>query len=199
MITRLLLALVLLPATPAMAEVYRWVDEQGAVHFSDEAPSAGAEPMQLKSPGVVSLPPLAQKDARGEDAASQAVGAAEGAAYEALEVTAPSEGEILYQTLPVVNVAFELSPALQVGEDHQVVIMLDDQPVAETRDSGATIADVLPGPHTVSVQVLDAERRPLIGSPPVSFFVRRRSAIAGSDPPGVTSPAVSAPAFPRMP
>lgn len=196
MITRLLLALVLLPATPAMAEVYRWVDEQGAVHFSDEAPSAGAEPMQLKSPGVVSLPPLAQKDAGGEDAASQA---AQGATYEALEITAPSEGEILYQTLPVVNVAFELSPALQVGEAHHVVIMLDGQPVAETRDSGATIADVLPGPHTVSVQVLDAERRPLIGSPPVSFFVRRRSAIAGSDPPGVTSPAVSAPAFPRVP
>lgn len=199
MTTRLLLALVLLPATPALAEVYRWVDEQGAVHFSDEAPTASAEPMRLKSPGVVSLPTPAQEDAGGEDAAPEAAGAAQGAAYEALEVTAPSEGEILYQTLPVVNVAFELSPALRAGEDHQVVIMLDGQAVAETRDSGATIADVLPGPHTVSVQVLDAERRSLIGSPPVSFFVRRRSAIAGSDPPGANSPAVAAPAFPRRP
>ncbi len=199
MTARLLLALALLPAATATAEVYRWVDEQGTVHFSDEPPAAGAEPMPLKSPAVVSVPSPTQGAAQGS-AARQGEDEAEGAsAYKALEITAPSEGEIIFQTLPVVEVAFELSPALQVGADHRVAIVLDGEPVAETRNAGATIADVLPGPHTVAAQVLDAEGRRLIGSPPVSFFVRRRSAIAGPNPPGVNPPAVSAPAFPRAP
>lgn len=197
MTARLLLALALLPAATALAEVYRWVDEQGIVHFSDE-PTAGAELVPLKSPAVVSLPSPAQGTARGEKA-PQDDDDVQDAAYKALKITAPSEGEIIFQTLPVVNVAFELSPALQVGQDHRVLIVFDGEPVAETRDSTATVADVLPGPHTASVQVLDAEGRRLIGSPPVSFFVRRRSAIAGPNPPGVNPPAVSAPAFPRAP
>lgn len=47
---RLLLIATLLPAL-AMAEIYRWTDEQGRVHFG-QRPVAGAEPVEVR-PQVV--------------------------------------------------------------------------------------------------------------------------------------------------
>ena len=39
----LVLASILLVATPVMAQVYRWVDEKGTVHYSNSTPPAGAK------------------------------------------------------------------------------------------------------------------------------------------------------------
>jgi glutaredoxin len=41
----------LLPATPAMAQVYRWVDKEGKVHFSDTPPNEDAKVTQQRTPG----------------------------------------------------------------------------------------------------------------------------------------------------
>jgi len=40
---RALACLILLAALPAAAEVYRWVDEKGTVHYSNEAPPKGVK------------------------------------------------------------------------------------------------------------------------------------------------------------
>ena len=45
----LLIASVLL-TTPLPAEVYKWVDEQGQVHFGDRPPDTAAKPLQLNTP-----------------------------------------------------------------------------------------------------------------------------------------------------
>jgi hypothetical protein len=56
--TGLLAALVLtLVATVAAAEVYKWVDEDGKVHYGDRRPSAGGDARALD------LPPAPSKDA----------------------------------------------------------------------------------------------------------------------------------------
>jgi hypothetical protein len=39
----LVLASILLVATPVMAQVYRWVDEKGTVHYSNSTPPASAK------------------------------------------------------------------------------------------------------------------------------------------------------------
>ena len=43
----LALMLALIFALPAAAEVYRWVDENGVVHYTDKPPAPGAEPAKL--------------------------------------------------------------------------------------------------------------------------------------------------------
>jgi len=40
--------LLCLAALPLRAEVYRWVDEQGQVHFGDRAPRPGSEPLAVE-------------------------------------------------------------------------------------------------------------------------------------------------------
>jgi hypothetical protein len=44
------LTICLLLALPAQAEVYKWTDEQGRVHFSDKPPSEDTPEYQLRTP-----------------------------------------------------------------------------------------------------------------------------------------------------
>jgi glutaredoxin len=44
-----ILALLLLMPTLTQAQMYRWVDESGSVHFSDRIPPSGAKDVQKKS------------------------------------------------------------------------------------------------------------------------------------------------------
>jgi len=46
--TRLLLILIIFATNPAQAAVYKWVDEEGKVHFGDRPTSSQAEQIKLK-------------------------------------------------------------------------------------------------------------------------------------------------------
>ncbi len=48
MYLRFLAALLLLPL-PALAQTYRWVDDSGKVHYSDQVPASGANQVQKRS------------------------------------------------------------------------------------------------------------------------------------------------------
>lgn len=62
--TRFFLAVgFLLAATPATAQVYRWVDEKGTVHYSNSTPPPGAK-ATLVDPDAKAGPPSAES-ARG--------------------------------------------------------------------------------------------------------------------------------------
>ena len=50
-----LMAAFLLATSTAVAGVYKWVDENGKVHFSDTPMSANAQPLKLKSVNSVSF------------------------------------------------------------------------------------------------------------------------------------------------
>ena len=52
------LALLLLPAL-AQAQMYRWVDDKGKVHYSDQAPSSGAKNVQKQSMSAGQAPAAA--------------------------------------------------------------------------------------------------------------------------------------------
>lgn len=56
---RLLAALLLLPAL-AQAQMYRWIDDSGKVHYSDQVPPSSAKSVQKKSAqgGQSAAPPL---------------------------------------------------------------------------------------------------------------------------------------------
>lgn len=56
--------------TAAQAEVFRWVDANGRVVFSDQAP-AGSKASKLNLPGIRPAPPVAAPVASAPSAASQ--------------------------------------------------------------------------------------------------------------------------------
>jgi hypothetical protein len=171
-----------LTAGVAMAQAYRWVDEDGVVHFSD-VPVEGAELIQLPSDNRVPRPaPVAA--ARTTPQAQQATEPPEVFQYESIEVVAPAPEETLWNIEGVLNVAVRVVPALRQGD--QVRVYFDGQERLTSSSTSFTIDEVYRGVHNIQVEVIDTTGQMLVRSLPNRFYVQQNSiaqATAGPRPP----------------
>ncbi|NNC56842.1 MAG: DUF4124 domain-containing protein, partial [Woeseiaceae bacterium] len=113
----------LLVANGALADAYKWVDEDGVVHFSDR-PHPGAERVDL-GPTTPSRPRPVRPGASSapssnDQASSQPV---EPFSYTSLQVTSPAAEQTLWNIEGQLNVSLALNPALRAG--HQVQVYFD--------------------------------------------------------------------------
>jgi hypothetical protein len=177
-----LLCLALPAAVFGGAEVFRWVDTDGQVHYSDR-PSPGAERVAIDV-----APPPATTTA-GVSSPASAPSAAEekpaAAVYESLTIQAPGQDEVLWNIEGQLDVAVTPQPALQPG--HRLQLLLDGQAVAEL-EAGITrsrLSDVYRGQHTLLAKIQNESGVTLMQSAPVTFQVQQ-SALG-------TKPAVNPP------
>jgi hypothetical protein len=166
----ILLVLGLLAATAALAqEAYRWVDEDGVVHYSDR-PREGAEQVQLPTPNVAVSRPVARPAA----AASDDEPAEEPATvrYDSIEIVSPASEETLWNIEGVLSVSVALSPALQPG--HQVRAYHNGE---MTPVSGASfqLQEVWRGSHNIQVEVVDETGKLMIRSESTRFYVQQNT------------------------
>ena len=164
--------LCLLAAAAAVAqEAYRWVDEDGVVHYSDR-PREGAEAIVLPAPNVATTrrvqPPAAQS--RADEESSRESQQQEG--YTSIEIVSPKAEETLWNIEGVLNVSVALQPALQPG--HQVRAYFDGemQPVSGT---SFQLQEVWRGVHNIQVEVVDATGKVMIRSQPSRFYVQQNT------------------------
>ena len=162
--------LCLFAATAAAAqEAYRWVDEDGVVHYSDR-PREGAEAIVLPSPNVATtrrIPsPAAARDEDEEPAEEPTTG------YTSIEIVSPAAEETLWNIEGVLNVSVALQPALQPG--HQVRAYFDGQmqPVSGT---SFQLQEVWRGVHNLQVEVVDETGRVMIRTQPNRFYVQQNT------------------------
>ena len=172
----ILLILGLLLATSALAQAYRWVDEDGVVHFSD-VPREGAEEIELstlsrKTGARIFAPraPTADGDAPEEAAPFR---------YENISIASPGAEETLWNIEGVLNVSVALSPGLQSG--HQMRIYFDGQPQMVSGTS-FQLEEVWRGSHNLQAEVLDQTGKVLIRSKPSRFYVQQTSVITRRGP-----------------
>lgn len=166
----LVLAAVLLSAPALAADVYRWVDSDGEVHYSDQW-RPGAEKVRIQESATFSAPKPARSTGDGAQAADRP---AQAGGYQSLEVASPAQEEVLWNTAGQLRVSVQVNPALQPG--HGLRLFLDGTP----RDlpAGSTsveLTDVFRGVHTLKAEVVDAAGKVLITSPPTTFVVRQTS------------------------
>ena len=166
----LLLLCLLAAATAAAQEAYRWVDEDGVVHYSDR-PREGAEAIQLPEPNVATVrrtprPAAEPADAAEEPESEPATG------YTSIEILSPKAEETLWNIEGVLNVSVALQPGLQPG--HQVRAYFDGQmqPVSGT---SFQLEEVWRGVHNIQVEVVDATGKLLIRSRPNRFYVQQNT------------------------
>ncbi|WP_240901507.1 DUF4124 domain-containing protein [Thioalkalivibrio sp. XN279] len=167
----ILVALLMSCALVAQAEeVWRWVDENGVVHFSDR-PRPGAERVELNRPQTYTPPPLPARQETASPAPSEPDAAP---AYTGVRVVSPAAGETLWNIAGELTVQVEVQPGLAPG--HQLRVSLDGQRV-ETPPGATqfTVSPVFRGEHRLSVAVVDENGRELVSSEPVTFYVHQAS------------------------
>jgi len=165
-----ILLLCLSLSSVALGQVYRWVDKDGNVHFSD-IPQEGAEELDLPDVqtfegGVVESRPATQEQA-----------AKETRDYVLLQITRPALDQTFWNVGGQIPVSLNLEPALQRGDS--IRVYLDDQPVEDFPSTGTShvLSEVWRGSHILRAEVVNASGQVLAQSEMVAFNVRQTSVV----------------------
>jgi len=174
---RCLLALSLLAGSvlcPA-ATMYRWVDAQGVVHYSD-TPHPGAEQIQLSGAQTYHNTPTG---ATTPSVASPPVPNA--TPYQSCAITQPGADAALYAPESV-DVSVRLIPALRPGD--LVSVQLDGSALQPLGGDALNFQIAQPdrGAHTISAEVRTADGTVVCSAAPVSFSVQRPSVNSPQSP-----------------
>jgi hypothetical protein len=174
-----LLCMWLAMSAAGAAEVYRYVDPENGVEFSD-TPRPGAEriviPESRRSPSAPSaLNPGAPTSSDVPDGTA--------AAYDSVLITAPSDEETVRDNAGNLLVSVSTSPGLQSDYGHRLQLLLDGAPVETGTASNFALSGVERGAHTLEARVLGASGEPLATSPPVTFYLHRASLKFKKPPP----------------
>lgn len=161
-----------LAAGTALAQAYKWVDENGVVHYSD-IPVEGAVQIQLPADGrrqqqPAYAPPLQPEvDSSAEATPPQAV-----FNYNSIEIVAPAPEETLWNIEGVLNVALRVTPALRPEDRVRVYFDGVEQMVTGTNFQ---IQEVYRGVHNIQAEIIDTTGRLMARSLPNRFYVQQNS------------------------
>jgi uncharacterized protein DUF4124 len=172
----LLFTLISLAASLALAAttVYKWVDESGVIHYSDQ-PHPNAEKVRVRDPQTYKESgPLSSATAAETPAAAAPT-------YRGCAVVQPANDES-FANPESITVVVQTDPALRGGD--QVFVTLDGQPLNDGRPTGLqfSISPVDRGQHTLQAAVKDPDGALLCQAPPITYNVQQASVNAPQNP-----------------
>lgn len=170
---RVLWILLLIAATAARAEVYKSINADGEVIYSDQ-PGRGAERVK-----IAPLPSYTPQPVR--TLSRSAPPAVQQLHYASFTVSAPVSEVTIRNNLGTVVIETRLTPALMTSLGHVIQYFLDGQPYGVAIDGNSlTLSNVDRGEHRLSASVLDAAGNILISTAETTVFVKRASKLHGN-------------------
>ncbi|HYL02272.1 MAG TPA: DUF4124 domain-containing protein [Steroidobacteraceae bacterium] len=176
---RILFTLMLLagPAALAATTVYKWVDDSGEVHYSDQ-PHPNAQKLEIS--GVQTY--RAQTTGANAAAAPRPPqSSAPASAYQGCAIAQPASEQTL-ENADSVAVSVRTDPAPRPGD--QIFLLLDGRAVNGGSPTGThfSISPVERGQHTLTAQVRDGDGQVLCQSPSITFYVHQPSILNPANP-----------------
>ncbi|NND68100.1 MAG: DUF4124 domain-containing protein [Halioglobus sp.] len=163
-----ILALLALPAL-AQTSIYRTVDEDGNVVFTDAPPADNKRSIErIENPHINSMPPPEQVETPDAPASRPD----EDAAGFTVEITTPSNETTIPNGPGNFSVSARVSPAL--FGDHSLQLFMDGAPWGDPQRGAVwNLTNVFRGQHDLTVGVLDASGETVSMSDPVRVYVFR--------------------------
>jgi hypothetical protein len=187
MMRTLLFTLICLACSVALAAtVYRWVDENGTVHYSDQ-PHANAEKMSVQSaqtyPATATpSQAAAQANARAAQPAAPAGDAGDsGSNYQGCAIVDPQDGTDL-SNVEQLNVSVRTDPVLRQGD--KIFILMDGAAVNGGKSTGSqfSISPVDRGEHVLQAVVRDSSGNLMCQSSGITVVVHQNSILNPANP-----------------
>ena len=159
--------MVMAVCSTATAQIYKTVDENGSVTFSD-TPSTGSEEVEqqtLPSINTTSLPTSEIESAGSESTPFQ---------YQLIEITSPKNDHSFVNTDGNFNVTVMTSPGLR-GID-SITLLLDGKPYGPPQNSlSFSITNLDRGAHTIAAQIMGPNNNVLASSKLITIYIRRNT------------------------
>jgi hypothetical protein len=163
----LLLSLVFL-AGQVVAEVYRSVDEDGNITYSDK-PSEGAETIKKQDVQTIDTPNIPQfKYTPPRDQAAE-----KPAIYNSIAITSPGNDTSVRENAGNLTVNVSLKPNLKTAYGHSLSLTMDGKEVGAGRSRTFSLTNLDRGTHTLVARVKGSNGQVIIASDPVTFTVLR--------------------------
>ncbi len=163
-------------AGAVFAQVYKTVDEDGNVIYTDMPPRSGAKPVKLAPISVIEAPVYEQA----EEVADQGTEGEDGNKmtlkelrrnYRDFAIVAPMQDESVWNPEAPVSVAWTARYQLQQGM--QVLVYVDGRLQAKTTEQITPVPDLERGEHSVEAKLIDDKNRTIATTEPVTFYIRR--------------------------
>lgn len=165
-----LILLLALTAPLAVAQqIYKTVDEDGNVVYTDQKPSEDAEPIPLPELTVVDPVEI------GDPSAARAAGDSIDPVRLEFTIESPMPDEVIVNTGYRLDVRLALDIELPSGVE--VVYRIDGREWATSRSLTATLEEIERGPHTLTAELRSGDGRVLATTETISFFMRQQSAL----------------------
>ena len=161
-----LFALALLPAI-ACGAVYRVVDENGNITFTDNPPADNPTTENIDLPVVNTQPSPLLSDQPEKSEEDQA-----DTSYSSVSIISPENESTITPGQVTVNVRIETEPALHLG--HNVQLWFNNQPYGKpTTATNFQIGALERGEHQLQVKILDERGDTVASSGSVTIYVKR--------------------------
>lgn len=169
MYKKTLLVSLIMVICASYAQIYKWTDSQGVIHFSDN-PHSGAETVKNLEVQTYSSPEPALSNQADKRASLERK--SETAHYKEISITQPQNEETIRNNQGALSVMATLSPALFQGNKTQ--LLLDGNPVGSPQTQlSFQVSGIDRGSHTLQVQVLDNQGQSIIVSDSITVFMQR--------------------------
>lgn len=164
----LTLSILLISPLATAQPIYKTVDEQGRVSYSDKPPRGEEQDRSAELPPVNQVP--AQQRTSPRQSTSPGPTRDDTLQY-TLSLLSPQQDASVPPGQRDLTIAVQLQPALR--PEHQLVYYLDGEPVAESRSTQHTIEEIYRGSHTIRVEALSATGQILGSTESVTVHVHR--------------------------
>lgn len=158
-------------------QVYKWVDAQGNVHYSDK-PHPGAKKVKIVSPQSYSAAEADSVSKINDLPAGSRTATDKSPRQYAIAITAPKPQASLWNVQSV-TVSVQVTPGLGPGD--AVTYVLDGQSHGPVEATSFTFDDVDRGEHHASA-VLNTARGQVITASPVTFYIHQTTVFHGKPP-----------------
>lgn len=160
------------------ATVYKWVDENGVTHYSDQ-PHENAEKVHVAAPQTYSAPQAKNTAATAAQSAQPSTPAP--STYQQCSVVSPAASQNFPNTDTVTAVTV-ISPAPHDGDKAALFVDGMMQPNFPVTGGSYTISPVTRGEHSLMLVVEDSGGRILCQSQNVTFSVTQPSVLNPANP-----------------
>ena len=175
----LLFSILLLAGQAWAADIYKVVDKDGNVTFTDQPPGDGSRPMNLPELSVIETDIQVDQTPAEGGASSAAEESREPTTrelrgmYRDFRISQPQNEETFWGTANAVVVSWDSK--IPPAPDMSVRLIVDGEPQAAPA-AGAVTLTLDRGEHKVYAELRDARNRLIVTSDTVTFFVKQHSA-----------------------
>lgn len=159
------------------ADIWRWKDADGVVHYSD-SPAPGAERVVVSGSAPSSDVAIPQPVATEAPVAASPKPTLR---YARCAVTQPPNDEVFF-AVSSVSASLTIEPYLQPG--HRIEVLLNGAPYPQWPEGALsyTFTGLNRGSYTLTLRVVDANGRSVCAGPVSNFHVRQPSVLSPQSP-----------------